>query len=65
MFRIDARENPEQALRLFYRAAMYKLVMAVLAFLVIGKTMPERVMPVLIGFGAATLSYWFALLSKR
>jgi len=61
-FSADARIDPQAALMALYRGLAAKLIGAVLFFVIIAKTMPQQLVYTVIGFGAATLSYWIALL---
>ena len=62
LFAVDASEDPAGALRALRRGATAKLIGAVVVFTLAAKWMPQHVAQIIIGFAAATISYWIALL---
>ena len=63
-FSVDASEHPQRALRAMVTAEAGKLAGAVLFFVAAAYAVPQHFIPILIGFGAATASYWLALRAK-
>ena len=61
-FKVNAQDAPKAALVALYRGLAAKIIGAVVFFFVIAKTMPQHLPYTVIGFVAATLSYWIALL---
>lgn len=62
LFAVDAESDPQGALSALYRGAAAKLVGAVIVFTAAARWMPHHVVELIIGFAAATISYWIALL---
>lgn len=61
-FTVDAADDPKAALAALYRGLAAKIIGAVVFFVIIAKTMSQHLPLVVIGFAAATISYWIALL---
>lgn len=61
-FSVDASVDPEGALRALRRGVAAKMIGAVVIFGLAAKWMPQHVAQLIIGFAAATISYWLALL---
>lgn len=54
--------EPAQMMAAFYRAMALKLVLAVVLFVIVAKWFAGYFAPVLTGYVATVLAYWFALL---
>lgn len=61
-FTVSAEESPGLALAALYRGLAAKIIGAVVFFVLIAKTTPQHLPFTVIGFVAATISYWIALL---
>jgi F0F1-type ATP synthase assembly protein I len=61
-FAIDADEAPGKALTAMYRGLAAKIIGAVVFFVIIAKLLPQQLPYTVIGFVAATIAYWVALL---
>ena len=61
-FAVDADEAPGQALAAMYRGLAAKMIGAVVFFVIIAKMLPQQLPYTVIGFVAATIAYWVALL---
>ena len=62
VFAVNAGEAPGQALAAMYRGLALKIVGAVVFFVIIAKMLPQQLPFTVIGFIAATVAYWVALL---
>lgn len=60
-FSVDAAVDARAAFAAMARAEAIKLVAAVVFFIFVAKVIPQHFGPVIIGFCAATLSYFLAL----
>ncbi|MDX1569521.1 MAG: ATP synthase subunit I [Xanthomonadales bacterium] len=60
-FSVDAATDPHGALRAVAAAEMGKLAGAILFFALVAYTASQHFIPILVGFGVATTSYWLAL----
>jgi len=54
--------EPSQVMLAFYRAMALKLALAVVLFVIVAKWFAGFFLPVLTGYVATVLAYWFALL---
>lgn len=54
--------EPSQMMLAFYRAMALKLALAVVLFVIVAKWFAGFFMPVLTGYAATVLAYWFTLL---
>ncbi len=61
LFSVDARSDPQAVVQAFFRAAAMKLLAAFVLFGLAAKFVPQHFLPIVIGFMAATSSYWLAL----
>lgn len=59
---ISSDTEPSQMMAAFYRAMVLKLALAVVLFVIVAKWFAGFFMPVLTGYVATVLAYWFALL---
>ncbi|MEM9321300.1 MAG: ATP synthase subunit I [Pseudomonadota bacterium] len=60
-FSVSAEVDAKAALGAMVRAEAMKMVLAVIGFVLAAMTVPEHFGAIMIGFGAATISYWLAL----
>ncbi|MDQ2069727.1 ATP synthase subunit I [Natronospira bacteriovora] len=61
VFSVDAAADPEGFLRRFYGAELFKLVMAVLFFIVAARMGGDQMGEIISGFIAALVGFWFGL----
>lgn len=61
-FAVDAASDPDGALRALRRGVSIKFIAAIVLFAAAAKWLPQYVAQIIIGFAAATVSYWIALL---
>jgi F0F1-type ATP synthase assembly protein I len=61
-FAIDAGSDPQGALQAMRRGMTAKMIGAIIFFMLAAKWVPQYAAQLIIGYAAATLSYWIALI---